>query len=47
MYEPNWWDTSPEYENVCQKLLRDNKRIMIVYKNVEQAKIEANKVFAR
>ncbi|MFA6797020.1 MAG: hypothetical protein WCR63_05610 [Bacilli bacterium] len=46
MYEPNW-DVSTEYENVCQRLLRDNKRIMIVYKNVEQAKIEANKVFAR
>lgn len=39
--------TSLAYEKVCEKLQRDHDRLEQVFKNVEKAKLDANKVFKR
>ena len=39
--------TSPAYKKVCDKLQRDHDRLEQVFKNVEKAKLDANKVFKR
>ena len=46
MYIHNF-ECSPEFQKVCLKLQRDHDRIEVVQRNVEKAKLNANKVFSR
>lgn len=36
---------SKEYIHVCEKLQRDHDRLQIVYKNVEQLKLRAKRIY--
>lgn len=46
LYEDNW-EYSKQYAEVCRKLQNDWKKLSVVYKNVEQAKIKANDYYGR
>lgn len=46
MYIENF-QNSLEFQKVCSKLQRDHDRIEVVQRNVEKAKLNANKVFSR
>ena len=46
MYIHNF-EYSQEFQKVCLKLQRDHDRIEVVQRNVEKAKLNANKVFSR
>lgn len=46
MYIKNF-QTSIEFQKVCSKLQRDHDRIEVVQRNVEKAKLNANKFFSR
>lgn len=46
MYVQNF-EFSSEFQKVCNKLQRDHDRIKVVQQNVENAKLNANKVFSR
>jgi len=46
MYDDNFLH-SESYEKVCQKLQKDHDKLEQVYKNVEQARLKANRIFAR
>lgn len=41
------FEYSSEFQKVCSKLKRDHDRIEVVQRNVEKAKLNANKVFSR
>lgn len=46
LYVDNW-EYSKEYAEVCRKLQNDWNKLSVVYKNVEDAMIRANKFYGR